>query len=440
MICAIGLMLACAVGADHEMRTWTSRTGGSVIEASLVKVEGGIVTLKRKDGITVQAKLDALCETDRAYVADVTYVPREIRVVFRRERMGPGYVESGSSDEVTYRDSAVLMIDQAIGDAPTDLKGDTTWSIESVDALGNKILPRREGVGDALTTDGQFVFVTYRVRNDSNVPVEVPSPTLYDRQGRSFIQTERGFAQYYIPEGALFAGVDWLQPGFTKLYCAFYELPEDAEPVAVEVFPSVVKTFMIRQVRRNGGKLRGKKIALASSMLRPAVASSAGDGAVTADAKPSLFMRCTRVGQSGDSSGQWYFDRAKKRSLTYGIEMRVLGTETRPVTVKAFYIGEASGNRDLVVDKKEQTVTLEPGKVVRVTVQSDEIEEQTYYYYSLRGRERLSGAKLKGVVIQAWAGGSLLSSWASLSQWRKYADLPDIVKELGEVKRAEEGL
>ena len=151
-------------------------------------------------------------------------------------------------------------------------------------------------------------------------------------------------------------------------------------------------------------------------------------------------MRCSRVGQSGDSSGQWYYDRNKKRSLTYGVELRVLGNETRPVTVKAFYIGEASGNRDLVVDQKEQTVTLEPGKIARVTLQSEEVEEQTYYYFSLRGRERISGAKLKGVIIQAWAGDTLVSNWASLSQWRKYADLPDIVKELGEMKKGEEGL
>jgi len=440
LICVVGLLLACVAGADNEVRAWTSKTGGSAIEASFVKEENGVVTLKRKDGATVQAKLDALCDNDRAYVAEVTYVPREIKVVFKRERLGPGYVESGSSDEVTHRDSAVLVVDHASGEAPADLKGDTTWSIESVDALGKKILPRREGVGDALTTDGKFVFVTYRVKNDSRVPVEIPSPTLHDRQGRAFTQTERGFAQHYIPEGALFAGVDMLQPGFSKLYCAFYELPEDAEPAAVEVFPSVVKMFMIRQVRRGGEPLRGKKIALTPSASPKPATQHAHEGAAAADTKLSLFMRCSRVGQSGDSSGQWYYDRNKKRSLTYGVELRVLGNETRPVTVKAFYIGEASGNRDLVVDKKEQTVTLEPGKIARVTLQSEEVEEQTYYYFSLRGRERISGAKLKGVIIQAWAGDTLVSNWASLSQWRKYADLPDIVKELGEMKKGEEGL
>ncbi len=440
MICAVGLMLACVAGADNEMRAWKSKTGGSAIEASFVKEENGIVTLKRKDGVTVQAKLDALCEADRAHVSEITYVPREIKAVFKRERVGPGFIESGPSEEATFRDTAALMVDHSIGGAPADLKADTTWAIESVDALGKKILPRREGVGDALTTDGKFVFLTYRVKNDSLLPVEIPSPTLCDQQGRAFTQTERNFAQYYIPEGALFAGVDLLQPGFSKLYCAFYELPEDAEPVAIEVFPSVVKMFMIRQVRRGGEPLRGKRIALAPSAALGPATQPVGGGAANADTKLSLFMRCTRVGQSGDSSGQWYYDRNKKRSLTYGVELRVLGDEPRPVMLKAFYIGEASGNRDLVVDTKEQAVTLEPGKIARVTLQSDEIEEQTYYYFSMRGRERISGAKLKGVIIQAWVGSTLVSSWASLSQWRKYADLPDVVKELGEMKKAEEGL
>lgn len=90
-----------------------------------------------------------------------------------------------------------------------------------------------------------------------------------------------------------------------------------------------------------------------------------------------------------------------------------------------------------MVDKKEQTVTLDPGKITRVTLQSDEISERVYYYYTLRGRERISGAKLKGVIIQAWSDGTLLSSWASLNQWRKYADLPDVVKELGEMRGGE---
>ena len=253
MICVVGMVLACAAGAENEVRAWKGKTGGSAIEASFVKEENGVVTLKRKDGVTVQAKLDALCDADRAYVAEITYEPREIKVVFKRERLGPGYVESGSSDEVTYRDSAVLVVDHAVTDgAPVELKEDTTWKIESIDALGKRILPRRDGVGDALTTDGKFIFVTYRVKNDSRAPVEIPAPILHDRQGRVFTQAERGMAQYYIPEGTLFAGIDALQPGFSKLYCAFYELPEDAEPVAVEVFPSVVKPYMLRQVRRGG--------------------------------------------------------------------------------------------------------------------------------------------------------------------------------------------
>lgn len=437
MICAVGMVLACVAGAENEVRTWKSKTGDSVIEASFVREENGVVTLKRKDGVTVQAKLDALCRADHVYVAQITYVPREVKVVFKRERSGFAYVESGSSDAAMYRDSAVMVIDHATGSAPTDIKGDTTWTIESVDALGKRILPNRDGVGGALTTDGKFVFVNHRVRNDSRMPLEISSPLLHDSQGRVFTQTERSLAQYYIPEGTLFAGVDWLQPGFSKLYCAFYELPEDAEPEAVEVFPSVVKPHMILQARRGGTPLCGKKIILmpyVSSASAPQQSTS--ESAAVADTKPSLFMRCVRVGQSGDLSGQWYYDRNRRRSLTYGVELRGVGEEPRSIMLKAFFIGDASSRRDLILDKQEQTVMLEPGKIMRVALQSEEVAERTNYsYYSQRGHEWIIGAKLKGVIIQAWSGDVLLSSWTSWSPWRKYADLPDIAKELGELRK-----
>jgi hypothetical protein len=437
-ICLLVALLTWTARADGGLRSWKSKAGGSVIEAAFVKEEKGIVTLTRKDGVTIQAKLDALCDEDRAYVDEITYVPREVKVVFKRDRIGLGYGEVGASGDATLRDTAVLQVDAAAGDAPPDIKGDTSWKVESVDALGKRIRPQREGVGDELSTDGKFVFLMYRVKNDSLAPVDVPSPVLHDRQGRVFTQAERGFAQHYIPEGALLAGLATLQPGFAKLHCAFYELPKDAEPVAVEVFPSAAKALLLRQGRRSGEPLRGKKILLEAAAGADAPQQADEPGAV-ADEKTSLFMRCTRVGQSGDSTGQWYFDRGKKRSLTYGVEMRGLGDQAKKVTVKAFFVGEASGNRDLVLDKKESEVTLDPGKIVRLTLQSEEIAEQTYAYYYVGGRERVSGAKLKGVIIQAWAGSTMVSSWASLNQWRKFADSQDVAKDMGELKKSEDG-
>ncbi len=439
MICILVALLAGTSGAAEELRQWKSKTG-TAIEASFVKEANGVITLKRKDGVTVQAKLDALCEEDGEYVRDITYVPQEIAVVFRQEDSGYRYVEKGESKAATIRDTVVIKIDGSRGDAKPEIKDDSTWKIESVDAVGKKILPKRAGDADELTTEDKFVFVTYRVKNDSLVPIDVPSPALYDVQGRRFCQTERRYAQYFIPEGALFSGSDSLQPGLKKLFSAFYELPEDAVPAAVEVFPSVVRNYMFRQTSRTE-PAHGKKIMLevkGAAASSPKQADEAPSNAAS-DGKTSIFMRCTRVGQSGDTSSVWYYDRSKKRSLAYGIELRVLGKQQKQVKIKAFFIGEASGNRDLVVDTKTADVSLEPGKIARTTLQSEEIGEQSYTYYYSTSHDRVSGAKLKGVIVQAWIGDEMVSSWGSLNQWKKFADLPDVVKVMGELKKSEDG-
>lgn len=441
MICLLTALTMWAAIAEEDLREWKSKTG-TTIEASFVKEEKGVVSLKRKDGVTIQAKLDALSDEDREYVLDLTYVPQTVKAVFRRDRSGYNFVETGTSANVTARDTAMLMVDSAVLDAPPNVKGDTSWKIESVDALGNRILPRREGMGEELKTDGKFVFLTYRVSNDSLAPVDVPSPMLHDQHGRTFTQTERSMAQHYTPEGTLFAGRDMLQPGFTKLYCAFYELPPNAEPAIVEVFPSPAKAAMMRQLQLNGIRPTGKKIMLGASVAepqpKPPQASPANETAPAADDKTPLFVRCSRLGQSGDSNNTWYYDRTRKRSLTYGIEMRPLGDQAMKVKVKAFFIGEATGSRDLVLDTKETEVSLEPGKIARAALQSEEIEEQTYssYYY---GNQRIRGAKLKGVVIQVWADSKLLHGWASQNQWRKFAENLDVPGEMGEAKKSTGG-
>ena len=440
MICLLTALTVGIAIADEEMREWKSKSG-TAIEASFVKEERGVVSLKRKDGVTIQAKLDALSDDDREYVLDLTYVPQTVKAVFKRDRSGYNFVETGTSANTTARDTAMIMVDNAVLDAPPNVKGDSSWSVESVDALGNRILPRREGMVEALTTDGKFVFLTYRVSNDSLAPIDIPSPMLHDQHGRTFTQTERGMAQHYIPEGTLFAGRDLLQPGFTKLYCAFYELPPNADPAAIEVFPSPVKPLLMRQIQINGVRPTGKKIMLGSKATEPSPKSQQATPAnetPSTDDKASLFVRCSRLGQSGDSNNTWSYDRTRKRSLTYGIEMRPLGDQAMKVKVKAFFIGEATGSRDLVLDTKETEVSLEPGKIARAALQSEEIEEQTYssYYY---GNQRIRGAKLKGVVMQVWADSKLLHGWSSQNQWRKFAESLDVPNEMGEAKKNASG-
>ncbi|MDR2849874.1 MAG: hypothetical protein LBW77_04935 [Verrucomicrobiota bacterium] len=451
----LAALLAWAAGAAEEVRTWTSRAGGSTLKAAFVKEDKGVVTLKKEDGSTVQAKLEQLSEEDGDYVRELTYEPQNIAVTFRRERLGRRFFEIGTSKPATVHDTVVLRIDHSADDAKPDVVGDSTWKVESVDAVGKSLLSRNKNEPREWTTDGKFVFLTYQVQNDASVAIEVFPPTLIDQRGRRFNQMESEFARDFIPAGALIAGRDPLQPGFKKLFSGAYELPAEAVPAAVEVYPSVKARIVTANltVRRAGGPVEGKTIGLGVKIVAdappppaPPPETTDTDTAVAEpkdakEAKISIFMKCTRVGQSGDTGNQWYYDRSKTRSLTYGIELRVLGDQGRKIKVKAFFIGEASANRDLVVDKKEAEVSLEPGKIARTALQSEEIKEQSYYYYYYTGanRERVSGAKLKGVIIQAWSGNTMVSGWASLNQWRKFADSPDVAKDMGEMQRGESG-
>lgn len=431
----MGLLLAFGVLNAEEMRTWTS-TKGSRIEAAFVELRGTAVVLTCKDGQEMAPQLADLCEADRAYVKDVTYVPREIVAVFKMRRGGfeRVYEESGTSPAASLRDTVAIRVIDARGENKGEEAGDSRWKIESVDVLGNRMPPRNEGVAEELTTEGKFVFVTYVVENDSNVPITVPSPVLIDKRGRKFLQAARVNAQAYIPENTLLAGVDPVQPGFKKLFCAFYEVPLEGEPAIVEVFPSRASSFYIERF-----EVKGKQIAVGDGISASAVAAGAA-GATPAGGtgkKVAVFMKCVRIGQGGDTSSVWFYDRNKKRSLSYGVELRGIGEQSEPVTVtvKAFFIGAISSNRDVVVDKKEEKVALVPGKIARIALQSNDVEELTYFYYS---GARVSGAKLKGVIIQVWSGEEIVSSFASLNQWKKFSETADVVKQMGELTVTEQ--
>jgi hypothetical protein len=411
----------------QELRTWTDIKGNHV-EASFVKQDSSAVVLKLKDGRSVPTKLENLCEEDRIYVKEQTYVPREVVVTFKRNGYGAAYEASGNSPDATVRDLISLRIDDGQDGKKTETIGDSRWKIESVDSLGSRILSRKEGSSAELVTDGKFIFVTYSVENDSNVPTTVPSPILIDKRGRKFIQVDKPEANTYIPQGTFFAGVETVPPGFKKPFCSFYEIPTDAEPAAVEIFPTKTSKYVIQRFEAKGKQvlISGKDSTAVSS--RPT--GTANPGAI--DKKVSVFMKCARVGQGGDTSGYWYYDRTKKRSLSYGVELRVIGNEQQSVVVKAFFIGSINNNRDVVVDQKEEKVVLESGKISRISLQSDEVEEYTNYYFS---DSRISGAKLKGIIVQVWCGDDVIASFVSLSQWKKFSEISDIPKQMGELTK-----
>ena len=61
--------------AEPEFRTWRDATGTYEVEASFVSYEDQKVTLKRKDGKTVQVPVSKLSKEDRAYLEKLTAKP-----------------------------------------------------------------------------------------------------------------------------------------------------------------------------------------------------------------------------------------------------------------------------------------------------------------------------------------------------------------------------
>jgi hypothetical protein len=69
-VLATGLALGSAsVALAAEMRTWTDESGQFQIEASLLRVEGGVVYLQRKNGAKMQIELKKLSPADQRYAA-----------------------------------------------------------------------------------------------------------------------------------------------------------------------------------------------------------------------------------------------------------------------------------------------------------------------------------------------------------------------------------
>lgn len=424
----LGLVLAFGVCAAGEAQTWTGKTGAK-IEATFIKEERGVVTLKRKDGAQVQVKLEALCDDDREYVKDLTYEAKEVKAVFKRTRGGGGLTLVKGSDEATVRDSLVVMVDLAVGDAQESIVEDSRWSVVSVDTLGKSVAAGGDDSVPVLSTEGVFVFVTYRVHNGGRAPVAVVSPRLIDSEERVFSQAVRSNAHNYIPDGTKLAGQEHLQPGFAKLFCAFYEIPEDATPLALEIFPCLAGGQMM-----TGG--HGKRIVL--SRGKPEVGEAPGggvDASSSGGGKSQLFMNCVRVASSGSSSGSYVRD--KTRSLSYAANLRSTGMQAINVKVVGYFIGETAEEREVILDMQESEVTLEAGRANRVTLTSKEISETRLRSWVL-GDVRQSGGKLKGAIIQALSGGEICAGWASLPQWRKYAENPNLVKELGVAKMSDE--
>jgi hypothetical protein len=255
VVCAIVLLGALSSGSGvcaEEVRVWKDRKGNSV-EGRFLKQTDGVVFLKGKDGQTVQAKLESLCEEDRSYVQDITYVPRDVVAVFKKHVYKDRFDEEvGVSERATARDTVVLRTVEGVPGAVSEPVGDTRWKIASIDNLGDRLLPSDRNEKEEWATEGGFLFVTYTVKNDTQQAVTVTHPVLSDTQGRRYLQAEKASASAYVPEGARFAGRDMIPVGGERLFCSIYEVARDSVPSALEVYPCKTSPHFVRRFVTKG--------------------------------------------------------------------------------------------------------------------------------------------------------------------------------------------
>ena len=424
-------LFACRHAHCEEVREWTAKTGKSV-KAEFVKFEDGQVFLKLEDGNILQAQIEKLCDEDRFYILEKTTVAKEINVAYGVGR--DGYLrESGESPDATYKDTVTFTITGIQPDGSAKTVKDSRWQYVAAETYNGKIDPVRPGYDKALSTEGKFLLVKFSVENDSPLPVAVPPPLLIDQRDRKYLPLDNYNTDPYVPEGFLRTEADIVQPGFKKNFCTLYEVPPQSEISALEVFPVRTQPFQVRSFNVAGKRIH-VRLKLPDAEGESDSSADENEETPIAERDFNLFLKCIRLSQSGGRTAGYYYDYNKQRSLAYGVELRTTSKKQEALELKAFFIGQTSSGKDVVVDQKKAGVKLEPGRIERVSLQSEEIRESYYYYYDGSSSTRTS-AKLKGVIIQVWQGNDILKGYASLSQWKKYTKSKRIVEELGELRR-----
>lgn len=435
----LSLILTTFLLAEEPSRTWTSKQG-LTLQGALSGVESGMVLIKKPNGDIFKAKLDALSEADVNYVNAVSFgavtEPQEtikattssvlagdnlfedatntgkvveVTLLMDPNPVAPSLKELGASTRLKLNDHVSLKVSM-VNRQKHETMPDSTWTIESLDSSSG-ILKAKTGETSSLKTEGLFYFLTYSVENNMQEPLTVPIPIITDSKKRKFypLSASENNANEYIPDGLLSAEKDLLPPGLKKRFCSIYELPKDCTVSSIEVFPVGMTRHPLYSTLIRSGQIQGKSIDsatthVAASSPNPSKAEGSTD-------KTSVFMSCRPKTQKGSSSAY-----GKTRISSYTVDLRLTKPQQKKMTLKAYFIAtDLEG--DVIADVVDENISLQQGKGFSTTVESKPVSESS---------DNSSGSKLKGVIIQLWADGNIVTTWTSLPQWDKYAKMPDI--------------
>lgn len=461
---AISVLWATVLLAAETPRTWTSKQG-MTLQGTMIGVEAGMVLIKKSNGELFKANLEALCPADVDYVKSVSFgsvpEPKEpkadtaeatlservtpaaadtihkvvtpssaagddlfgdatstgrlvkVSLILDPHPPAPSIKELGVSIRPKLNDKVELNVNvtslQNKGTAP-----DSAWTIESIDSISGTLKPQTDTC-QPLRTDGMFYFLTYTVENNMLGPALVPIPIIKDSKNRKFypLSALDKHAEAYIPEGMLSAEKDMLQPGLKKRFCSIYELPKGCIANSIDIFPIHLTKNPFYSTLIRSGQIQGKSIDICSSTASSEALKDNASKTDDSSEKASVFMACRQKALKGSST-----THIKTRVLSYSVDLRLTKPQQKEMTIKAYFLA-ADSEGDAIVDIVDQPIALQHGKLFSTTVESKPVAEASYY-------NNTYGAKLKGAIIQLWSDGEIVGSWASMSQWDKYAKMPDL--------------
>jgi len=119
---------------------------------------------------------------------------------------------------------------------------DSTWNVVRAENLGQQLTGNAEYPDENRNTDGKFLRVVFKLANSGKSEHHVTVPSVMDAKEREF--TVLDDSSYFIPERFTEPHLDKIPPGFTRTYCAIYEVPKGATGFLLKV--STLDTYDFR--------------------------------------------------------------------------------------------------------------------------------------------------------------------------------------------------
>ena len=224
------MMSITALCAITDPREWTSANGDK-ITAAFVSEKAGIVTLKSADGKTMFIKLAALSDSDKQWISESSYIPKNFDFLTTNLEMPILRTSDQKKNRASIRDSLTITTESSGGYRKLLI------SYISVKELGDTLTNK---YSKAIKTDGRFVCVHWTVKNLSGNEDGINPPEISIKKGGRF--KAKDMDDFVNMLGTHCEGrerensYEKIISRFSKKMCNIFEIPKDAEVSQIMFF------------------------------------------------------------------------------------------------------------------------------------------------------------------------------------------------------------